>query len=108
MHFLYIIQSQKSGKYYVGITADINRRIAEHNNPKNLSRSIGRKKNSFTAKHRPWELLALYQCADATEAAKMEQYIKQQKSQRIILHLCNPELYDQPLPLMMQKMKKVL
>ena len=100
MYFLYILQSQKTDKFYVGITADISRRISEHNNP--------RRNKGFTAMHKPWELSALYQCANAAEASKMEQYIKQQKSQKIILHLCNPELYEQPLPLLLQRMKKVL
>jgi putative endonuclease len=98
MYFLYILRSQKTGKFYVGITTDINRRLSEHNSTK---------KNTFTSKHRPWELMALYQIStDVTLAVKIEKYIKQQKSVRIIEHLCNPD--DRPLPLMLQKMKKVL
>jgi putative endonuclease len=116
MYFLYILRSQKTGKFYVGITTDINRRMSEHNGSKqhlsrnsgNLSRSLG-KKNTFTSKHRPWELMALYQIStDVTLAVKIEKYIKQQKSVRIIEHLCNPDQIENKLPLMLQKMKKVL
>jgi putative endonuclease len=100
MYFLYILHSQKTGKFYVGITTDINRRMSEHNGSKSV-------KNTFTSKHRPWELVALYQIStDVTLAVKIEKYIKQQKSVRIIEHLCNPD--GNPLPLMLQKMKKVL
>jgi len=31
MHFVYILQSEKTGKYYVGQTEDVQARLARHN-----------------------------------------------------------------------------
>lgn len=37
MFYVYIIQSLKNGGYYIGSTSDINRRLIEHNQGKNIS-----------------------------------------------------------------------
>jgi putative endonuclease len=37
MHFVYILKSQKDGKYYIGETADIEARLAYHNAGKQRS-----------------------------------------------------------------------
>jgi len=34
MHFVYILYNKASGKYYIGYTADIDRRIKEHRKDK--------------------------------------------------------------------------
>lgn len=40
--YLYILQSQKDGKFYTGITDDLSRRIKEHNCGENTSTSYRR------------------------------------------------------------------
>ncbi|MEP7219741.1 MAG: GIY-YIG nuclease family protein [Bacteroidota bacterium] len=37
MNFVYILQSQKNNQYYIGSTANLLRRIAEHNSGKTKS-----------------------------------------------------------------------
>ena len=37
MYFVYILQNEKNGRYYVGSTGDLNRRILEHNSGKTKS-----------------------------------------------------------------------
>jgi len=37
MYFVYILQSQKNDSLYVGYTGELEKRIREHNNGKNLS-----------------------------------------------------------------------
>jgi putative endonuclease len=48
VYYIYILLSKRSGKYYIGLTSDVNRRLEEHNNPTVF--------NKYTAKHIPWEL----------------------------------------------------
>jgi putative endonuclease len=79
MYFLYILYSESSDKYYVGYSSDPFRRLIEHNNTLLLT---------YTSKHRPWELKAVYQCGDKkTLAIKIEQFIKKQKSRKLIQSL---------------------
>jgi putative endonuclease len=73
--FLYILFSEKSNIYYVGITHNLSKRLNEHN-----FTSV----NSFTSKHRPWVLSAAYKCKNITMASWSEAYIKQQKSSKFI------------------------
>ena len=73
--FLYILFSEKSKIYYVGITQNLSKRLNEHN-----FTSV----NSFTSKHRPWELKASFKCKNLEQAAWIEKYIKSQKSKKFI------------------------
>lgn len=79
MYFLYILYSESSDKYYVGYSSDPLRRLIEHNNTLLLT---------YTSKHRPWELKAVYQCSDKkTLVIKIERFIKKQKSKKLIQSL---------------------
>ena len=42
MYFVYILQSEKSGKYYIGSTGNIERRLLEHNSGKTKSLKYSR------------------------------------------------------------------
>ena len=46
-YHVYILVSQTSGKFYVGYTNDLDRRLAEHN----------RKKGKYTDAGQPWGLV---------------------------------------------------
>ena len=72
MYCIYILYSVASDIYYVGYTDDVKRRLEEHND---LS------ENSFTSKHRPWELKGSYVVSDNRgQTMKIEKHIKRQKS----------------------------
>ena len=74
--FIYILYSASSGKYYVGHTNNIERRVYEHNNP--IS-------NKYTSSSIPWELKISFSVSnDRGEAMKIEKYIKKQKSKIFI------------------------
>jgi putative endonuclease len=47
MYYLYVLRSKQDEKFYVGITDDVNRRLAQHN--------AGFSK--YTSKSMPWELI---------------------------------------------------
>lgn len=76
MYFIYILYSQKSDIYYVGYTADVELRVQQHNE---LA------ENSFTSKHRPWILKAIFSCGENRGLAmKVEKFIKRQKSKAFV------------------------
>lgn len=41
MYFVYVLQSQKHGRYYIGSTSDLDKRLARHNQGKNISTRPG-------------------------------------------------------------------
>ncbi|GET30624.1 GIY-YIG nuclease family protein [Prolixibacter sp. SD074] len=76
MFYVYILYSPSSDIYYVGSTDDVERRLEEHNH---LS------ENSFTSKHRPWDLKVAFDVSHSrTVALKIEKHIKRQKSRKYI------------------------
>ena len=82
-YFIYILFSQKNGKYYVGHSNDQFRRVNEHNT---------KPFNTYTSKNRPWILAAVFSCPGEKSAAmKIEKFIKMQKSQHFIEKIVNPD-----------------
>ena len=75
-HYLYIIYSKKSNKYYVGETYDVNRRIENHNNH--------RYENSYSKIADDWQLKLCYECANREDALYLESFIKRMKSVKFI------------------------
>jgi putative endonuclease len=74
-HFVYILYSGKLNKYYVGKTADVNKRLAFHNSAYNTI---------WTKRGQPWILKASIPFANSHEASKAELFIKRQKSKAFI------------------------
>ncbi len=67
MYVLYILYSVSSVKTYVGFTADIIRRMNEHN----FTESKG-----FTLRYRPWVLIHTENYETKSEAMKRETFLK--------------------------------
>jgi putative endonuclease len=83
MYYFYIIYSPAADKFYVGYSDDPHRRLIEHNNKPFIT---------FTSKYRPWVLKAIFECsAIKAEAIRIERFIKQQKSRKLLLQLCKPD-----------------
>jgi putative endonuclease len=72
--FVYIIQSEKDGSYYIGSTNNLDDRIQRHNQ--------GR--SSYTKSKRPWKLIYTEEHPDRSSAAKRETEIKRRKSRNFI------------------------
>ena len=82
MYFLYILYSETSDLYYVGYSNNTKRRLEEHNTTPF---------NTFTSKHRPWILKAVFECGDLeSNAIRIEKFIKKQKSRKLLEQLTNP------------------
>ena len=67
MRHVYLLQRvREPNQRYVGITSDVERRLAEHNQGK----------SPHTSKHLPWEVVVSIAFADEARAAAFEQYLK--------------------------------
>jgi putative endonuclease len=76
MYYIYIIYSISANKYYVGFSDDPYRRLLEHNS---------KPFNTFTSKHRPWEIKAIFECSpDRSIAMRTEKFIKKQKNRSLL------------------------
>jgi len=74
MHYLYILQSEINGRFYIGVTNDIERRIGEHNS--GLVRS--------TSPYCPWVVKRIEEFHTIDEAYQRERFIKAKHSKIII------------------------
>ena len=72
---VYILFSEKLGKYYVGSTEDVEKRILAHN--EGLSK--------FTSLGIPWKQVHVIECADRSTAIKLELKIKKRGIKRYLL-----------------------
>jgi putative endonuclease len=77
MAYLYILQSRSTGRYYVGSTNDLNRRLSEHNRAHSLA----------TRGRGPWILVRRESFPTLLEARRRELEIKKWKSSKAIASL---------------------
>lgn len=76
MYYIYILYSQSSDRYYVGYTHNYQQRLHQHNNSE---------RTTYTSKHRPWMLAAVYECSESEgETVRIERWIKRQKKRSLI------------------------
>ncbi len=74
MHYLYILKSDQTEKYYIGETSDIEKRLKEH-----LSG-----KSSFGKRNKELQLAYKKEFHNRSEARKIESFLKRQKSRLFI------------------------
>ena len=67
MYYVYILQSQKTGKLYIGYTDNLNRRIEEHNTGRG---------GQYTRYNGPWKLVYSEHHWDRSSAIIRERYLK--------------------------------
>ena len=68
--WVYILQSENTGRYYCGQTSNIDRRLQQHNDPAyQLSKTTKRFEG-------PWKLVWVQECLDRSEATKLERLVK--------------------------------
>src|SRR3990172_12738967 len=68
--WVYILQSESTGRYYCGQTSNLERRIDQRTDPTyQLSKTTKRFRG-------PWRLIWSHECPDRIEATKLERAIK--------------------------------
>ena len=79
------------GRFYVGSTDDLKRRLTEHNDPT-------RTKCKYTAKHGPWRLVWREEHSTRAAAVQRERLIKSRKSsawiRKYLLDRASPDAVD--------------
>lgn len=73
-YYLYILQSQKDGKFYTGVTSDLRKRVKEHNSGKNIS----------TRYRRPLKLIYYEAYLLKKDVEAREQYLKTSMGKRVL------------------------
>ena len=74
MHYVYVLRSKKDRKFYTGYTADLIKRMEDHN--KGLVES--------TKNRRPLQLIYYEACAAQQDALHREKYLKTAYGKRYI------------------------
>jgi len=77
MYWTYILESLKTGKYYIGSTNNLERRLLEHN----------RGKNHFSKCGKPWKLIYKKEFSTRKEAIKFEKYLKSLKKRKYLFKI---------------------
>ncbi|MBK6729428.1 MAG: GIY-YIG nuclease family protein [Bacteroidetes bacterium] len=73
--YVYILQSEKTGGYYIGQTDDIEKRLMQHNSIDNVE---------YTKRDQPWALIKTFQCDCRLQARTIERHIKNMKNRKYI------------------------
>jgi putative endonuclease len=82
-YFVYILESESSGRLYCGQTSDIQHRLKQHNDPEyRLSKTTKRFKG-------PWKLIWSEECADRSKAMGLEKKIKKRGIARFLKDITN-------------------
>jgi len=69
-YWVYILQSQSTGRYYCGFSNDVKRRVSQHNDSEyRLTRTTKVFKG-------PWEVIWTRECGSRSEAVALERRIK--------------------------------
>ena len=73
-YYVYVLQSEKDHKFYIGLASDIKKRLEEHNSGK----------VSTTRNRRPLKLVYWEGCLNQQDAANRERYLKTTWGKRYI------------------------
>lgn len=76
---VYILYSQKIDKYYTGFTSDVEARLKEHNEPSLF--------NNWSKQGAPWILKFTINCESKSQAIRIENHIKRNKSRKFVENL---------------------
>ena len=67
MYWIYVLESQRDGVHYVGMTGtDVEDRLGRHN----------RGYSRYTKGHRPWRIIYQETCCSRSDAVKRERFLK--------------------------------
>ena len=74
MFYVYVIESLKGEKKYIGYSKDLRRRLEEHNRGLNFSTKL----------YRPWKCIYYEACVVESDAKRREKYLKTTQANRML------------------------
>ena len=86
MFYVYILKSLKSGKFYIGSTNNLQKRLSEHNTDKRVK--------LYTYRYRPWKLFMYREFEDEQMARQYEKVVKSYKGGSKFKKIVNGEVAE--------------
>ena len=83
MFFYVYLLENRTGKFYIGSTHDLVRRVKEHN--------LGL--NKSTKPYKPWRLIYYEACIDEEDTKRREKYLKTNQGGRLLKRRIKEYLY---------------
>ena len=83
-YIVYIIKSQKDGRFYFGQTNNLQRRLEDHNTGK----------SSYPKKYLLWDIYTFKEFDSRSEAYKVEKKLKNLKSQKKVIDFIKKNDFD--------------
>ena len=83
-HYVYVLQSRKHKKLYVGYTDDLKKRFQEHN----------RRLNTSTKPFSPWQLIHYEAYRHEKDAKRREKYLKTSQGSRLLKRMLKEYFYS--------------
>ncbi len=85
MYYTYVLESQKSKRWYTGYTNDLRRRVTEHNNNESI----------YTNKRGPYKLIYYEACRNTKDVKARELYLKTTMGKRYLKNRLKCDFTDQ-------------
>ncbi|MBI4262659.1 GIY-YIG nuclease family protein [Candidatus Uhrbacteria bacterium] len=85
MFYVYVLQSARLKKLYIGFTTDLRKRFNEHNRGKSVA----------TKPYRPWTLIYYEASLNEQDARRREAYLKTTQGYRLLQRRLKEYLYHQ-------------
>lgn len=82
MYYTYVLENS-NGDFYVGYTANLKKRLSEHNNGK-----------TFSTKNRHWRVVYYEACMSQEDARRRETYLKTSQGRRMFRLRIKEYLYQ--------------
>jgi len=83
--YVYILQSEKDGRFYIGQTQDLGKRLAYHNDGH----------SRYTRKFIPWKIKYFKLCQTRSEAMALEKKLKGLKSREDLIRYAINHLFTE-------------
>ena len=84
MFYTYVLMSLMNGEMYTGFTADLKKRLQEHNQGLNLS----------TKRYKPWKVIYYEACLNREDAVRRERYLKTTQGRRLLKRRLKEYYYE--------------
>lgn len=84
MFYIYVLESIKNRNLYIGSTADLKKRLTEHNRGLTFS----------TKPYRPWKLIYYEACLNQRDAIRREKYFKTNQGARLLKRRLKEYFYE--------------